>query len=85
MESILALLETLNSLSPLAVIALLGTVIFLLVKGKGDVDGKYTTITENHLHDLPDMVAALGRIETLMQNMNDNIIYIKARVNGGSK
>lgn len=82
MDTLITLLNTLNTLSPLAVIALLGTVIFLLVKGKTNVDTKVEAIATNHLHDLPDMVASLGRIENLLQTLNDNVIYIRARVNG---
>jgi len=88
METLISLLATLNTLSPLAVIALLGLVIFMLVKAKeakSDVDAKVATITDNHLHGLPDMEDSLKRIENLLQNMNDNIIYIRARVNGSNK
>lgn len=87
MDALTAFLNTLNTLSPLAVIALLGLVIFMLVKAKEakvDVDRKVATITDNHLHGLPDMAESLKRIEGTLQNMNDNIVYIRARVNGGS-
>ena len=87
MDSITALLNTLNTLSPLAVIALLGLVIFMLVKAKAakvDVDRQVSIITDNHLHGLPEMTESLKRIEGILQSLNDNIIYIKARINGGS-
>ena len=83
MESLISLLGVLNTLSPLAVIALLGVIIFMLVKGKTAADSKVDTIVTNHLHSVPDMAVSLERIEALLQSMNENIIWIKARVNGG--
>ena len=85
MESLIQLLNVLNSFSPVGVIALLGLVIFMLVKAKDaklDVDKKMSVISDNHLSGLPDMVSSLARIEDLLQSMNDNIVYIKARLNG---
>ena len=79
MESLIPLLGTLNSLSPLGIIALLGVIIFMLVKGKGEVAGKVDVLAENHLHDVGD---SLRRIEALLQNVNDHIVYIRAKVNG---
>jgi hypothetical protein len=88
METLIALLQTLNSLSPLAIIGLLGTVIFLLVKGKTAADSKVETIASNHLHDLPSIAAAvkdmsetLRRIET---HMAAEFSYIRAKLNGRS-
>jgi hypothetical protein len=51
MEILISFLKTLNTLSLLAVIALLDTVIYLLVKGKTAADSKVETIATNHLHD----------------------------------
>lgn len=79
------LAKSLLSASPLAVIALLSYVIYLLVWGKGNLPGlsqQSTTIAENHLHELPEMMETLKRIEMALKTMNDNIIYIRARVNG---
>lgn len=39
------------------------------------------TIRSNHLHEVID---ALNRIEAKLDKMNDNIIYIKSRINGNS-
>lgn len=86
MDAIAALLTQLNTLSPLGVIALLGLIIYMLVKAKDakvDVDAKIDMIKDNHLHGLPEMAEALKRIETVLQNMNDNIVWVKARINGG--
>lgn len=93
MTALTSLLQTLNTLSPLAVIALLGVVLFMLVKAKGarlldipigqeKIASQVDLISNNHLSDLPKMVESLQRMEALLQNINDNIIYIRARVNG---
>lgn len=78
MELLVSLLGTLNSLSPLAVIALLGLVLLLQARNKAAI----TEVTNNHLHGLPDMAASLLRIEDLLQDVKDNTVFIKARING---
>ena len=75
MEEIVSLLTTLNGLSPLAVIALLGVVIFQLVRNKQQV----AIIQDNHLHSLPDMVDTLQRIEVTLSALDS---YLRARLNG---
>ena len=85
MDAIVVLLQTLNTLSPLGVIAMLGLVIFMLVKAKSaksDMDEQIALISHNHLSGLPEMAESLRRIESLLQTMNDNTTYIRARVNG---
>lgn len=78
MTDITQAVAALNSLSPLAVIGLLAYVIYLQVKNqKGQ-----TRIATNHLHELPQMAADLSDMKMLLQTMNDNIVYIRARVNG---
>ena len=70
------LIEQLNSMTPLAIIALLGIIIFMLVKNKqGQV-----AITKNHLHCLPDMSDSLKRIEEKLDRINDNIISMKSGI-----
>ena len=83
MEPLIGLLTLLNSLSPLAVIGLLATIIYIQMNGKTAVDQKVQTVATNHLHDLPEMSESLKRIESLLQSINENIIYVRARVNGG--
>lgn len=82
MESILALFASLNGLSPLAIIGLLGVVIYQLVMSKSQV----ATIQENHLHDLPTIAADVrSMVETLQRmevSMSENFSHIKARING---
>jgi hypothetical protein len=72
------ILNSLNSLSPLAVIGGMGYIIYLLVKNRGSV----RSIQTNHLHELPEMAATLRRIEDRLESMNDNVVYIRARING---
>lgn len=78
------LLNTLNSMSPLSVIALLGVVIYMLVKNKRAVN----QVSHNHLSGLPEMQQDVRKIVTLLeqqapvlQAINDNMIYVRARMN----
>ena len=85
MDIIISLLATLNSLSPLAVIALLGLIIFMMVKAKTDtsaVDQKVTDLGTNHLHCMPEMLETLQRIEV---KMGEEFSFIRARLNGGPR
>lgn len=78
MESLIGFFASLNSLSPLAVIALLALVLFYQAKNKKTM----TEVTDNHLHGLPEMAETLQRIEVLL---NREFGYIRARLNGHSK
>lgn len=72
MESIISLLATLNSLSPLAVIALLGLVLYVTIykqPSRSDLD----TIKSNHLHELPQIAKDLRRMSDTMQRMETNM------------
>ncbi len=73
-------INALNSLTPLGLAGLLGVVIYLQVRNQT----KVKTITENHLHGLPEMAESLRRIETTLKDINDHVIYLRARVNGKS-
>lgn len=85
MQEIAALISALNSLTPLGLAALLSFVIYMQIRAnKGQ-----RNIAENHLHGLPEMAASiermtesLERIESLMLQMNNNVTYIRARING---
>ena len=79
MADILFIIELAKSLSPLAIIGLLTTVILLLVKGRKDVSAQVQNLGDNHLNDV---TKALGRIEGLLQSMNDNVVWIRAKVGG---
>ena len=80
MEFLTTVVESLNSLSPLAVIGLLGIVIYMLVRNKKDSDAQNSMLTSNHLHEMPEMAESLRRIE---QSLAENFSYIRARLNGG--
>lgn len=82
------LLTALNDMSPLAVIALLAYVVYLLVRNKKSVH----SIATNHLHSLPEMAATLERIEAGIVEGNrqhtDMLVmlsHVKARLNGRDK
>ena len=79
MDLLLQILQILSNFSPLGVIALLGVVIFMLVKAKQEVAGKVDVLADNHLHEVND---SLRRIETLLQDINTNVIWLRARANG---
>ena len=86
MDNLIKFLEALNSLSPLAIIGLLGTVIFLLVKGKTSVDDKVAVISDNHLHGVQESLDRL--LETLQRievDMKGEFSYLRARMNGRDK
>lgn len=85
MESLITLLELLNGFSPLGIIALLVVVLWYQSRNAVTNAKHLSTIQENHLHPIPDMEDSLKRIETLLQSMNDNLIWVRARMNGGSK
>ena len=86
MDTVVTLLSLLNSLSPLAVIGLLGVIIFLLVKGKERVSAQVETLATNHLHELPSIAETLRRMEETLQRMevrmSEDFAWLKARVNG---
>lgn len=79
MESLTVLLTTLNTLSPLAVIALFGVVILLLVKNNKTVN----KIKGNDLHSIEEK---LDKIVDTLQRMEvrqgEDFSWIKARING---
>jgi len=82
MDTIIELLKLLNSLSPLAVIALLGLIIYKQVKDKPASEASVEEIKSNHLHEMPEILATLQRIEV---NLGEEFAYIKARINGNTK
>lgn len=97
MESLIQLLigfmSFLNTLTPLAVIALLGTVIFLLVYKKPfteavkPIQSSLEEVKSNHLHELPAIAANMERVVEILQRievkMSEDFAYLKARMNGG--
>lgn len=77
---IVAILQALLGMSPLAIIGLLGTIIFMMVKqGKWSTEKSVKEIQNNHLHELPEIAETLRRIE---QKIGEDFSYIKAKLNG---
>ena len=67
MSALISLLATLNSLTPLAVIALLALVLFLQAKNHRSASDHANAIADmrdNDLHELPTILETLRRIET---------------------
>lgn len=82
------ILNILKDFDIFGVIALLGVIIFILVRRqKGQ-----SRIANNHLHPLPDMADGLRRIETAIHDVsrqldqaNETLQYLKGRINGKSE
>ena len=71
------LFSFLQGVQPIGVIALLGLIIYMLVKSRQDK----TDIVDNHLHELPEILESLKRIEVKLDKMSDGITYLKAKSN----
>ena len=84
MTELLGLLSVVSNLSPLAVIALLGIIIFLLVKGKTSADAKINSVADNHLHELPIIVENSRKTVEILQRievrLGEDLTWIKAKV-----
>ena len=75
------MIELLMGASPLAVIALLAYIIYLLVRGKGNLrtlSAKQETIASNHLHGLPEMLE-------LLRSSRDALERIEAAIHEGNR
>ena len=81
-ESLIELLNTLNGMSPLAVIALLAVILYRQTQSHRQV----TTLKNNDLHEMPDLVAEVRIISATLQRievkMGEDFAYLKARANG---
>lgn len=84
----LDVIEKLNSLSPLGLAGALAYIIYLLVKNKKAVK----VVSTNHLSGLPDMELNIAKLVVLaegqgrlLEAINANLIYIRARVNGSDR
>ena len=72
------IITALNAITPLGLAAGLAIIIYLQIKNKGRVNHLAT----NHFHELPQMAADIRAMRELLQTVNDNVVYLKARVNG---
>lgn len=79
-DALVTVVQALNALSPLGLAAMLAFIIWQLVGKKGNV----RKISDNHLSDMPEILATLQRIETGIGDVRDGINYLKGRVNGRS-
>lgn len=75
-ESLTALLTVLNTLSPLAVIALLCLIIYVMI-WKQPTKQELGVIRHNDLHELPQMAESLRRIEA---SLAQNFAHIVAKL-----
>lgn len=87
MENVVELVQTMNTLSPLAIIGLLGTVIFMLVKKNEATDKNTEAINHTDEHILNEMSDTLKTVAITLQRievrLGEDFTYIKSRVNGG--
>ena len=84
MQEILELIKTASGMSPLGVIALLAIIIAMLVKGQRMVVGKMDTLSNNHLHEIPELVENSRRTVDVLQRievrLGEDLTYIKSKV-----
>ena len=73
------IVEALNTVSPLGLAAGLAYLIYVQLKGKTAVDTKVDSLATNHLHDLPEAIEILRRIEI---KISEEFAYLRAKING---
>lgn len=87
METLISLLDKLNALTPLGVIALLGLAIFIIVwrNPLRPIESKLSEVTDNHLHSLPDIADNVEKAVEVLQRieikMAEEFSYLRAKVN----
>lgn len=72
------IIQILTQATPFGAIALALVIILIQIRTKKEVKNTQS----NHLHGLPEMGETLKRIEEKLDKMNDNLIFIKAKING---
>lgn len=91
MEELIAFLTVLDTLSPLAVIALLAVIVFMLVRARAknlvDVPDKIDTTTLFHVlpvmaNDIREMTASLQRLEV---KIGEELSFVRAKLTNGHK
>ena len=75
------LFSFLTNVQPIGVIALLGLIIYILIGRRND----QKDLKDNHLHELPEIANTLRRMEVQQREIAENIVHIKARVNGPAR
>ena len=87
MDGLIEILNVIAQFSPLAVIGLLGTVIFILVYRSPfkPIETKLDTISGNHLHPLPEIAEDMKKVVDILQRievkMGEDFAYLKAKMN----
>ena len=79
MTDITALLHSLNDITPLGVIALMGYIVFLLVKQRAAAKTVAATLAAPQF---PELTASMARIEESLGDIRDVLNYLKGRLNG---
>lgn len=85
MDIVIDLLKTLNSLSPLAIIALLALVLFYQARYKEKAETSMVTLTDNHLHDLPAVAEGISALRDSCQRIEVMLATVIAKLNGGPR
>lgn len=84
-DLLLEILKTVGSLSPVAALGLLATTAVLALKGFHDVEAKMDTLTDNHLHELPELVENSRRTVDVLQRievkLGENFAAINEKLN----
>lgn len=82
MAEILELFKAASGMTPLGVIAMLVAVVWLLVKGRKDVQN----LGDNHLHDMPELIENSRRTVDVLQRievrLGENFAAIRERLDG---
>lgn len=92
LHEIVEFIAALNTISPIAIIGLLVTTLYLMVRGKNtlqntvgqvqtDIQQNMNKLETNDLHELPEIAETLRRIEV---KLSEEFSYIRGRLNGNS-
>lgn len=82
METLISFLTTLNSLSPLAIIALLALTLFWTIfkSPVKSIGSSIDEIKSNHLHQIPEIAANMEQIATGMDKSVEILQRIEIRM-----
>ena len=80
------LLTVLNNLSPIGLAAMLGLIIYMLVRGQRDTAKQVQSVGDNHLHELPILVENSHKTVEILQRIEvrlaENFSVIRERLDG---
>ena len=72
-------LQPFLNLTPLGVAGLALGILFYYIRRGNNTNKKIDSLSNNHLHEIKE---SLQRMEGTLNRMSDNIIFIKAKING---